>query len=318
MAFQILSIDGGGIKGLYVAYFLAELEVALDITIADHFDLIVGTSTGGIIALCLGVGIRPIEITELYAAEGPDIFPEKALSKLKRVKSSKFSSDPLENVLRKNFFREGRRLLLGDSNKRLVIPSYSLTKDDTYLFKTAHTTEFCHDYKVPMYEIAMATSAAPTYFPAYGGVNYQRLIDGGVWANNPVMVGIAEAVGVLDKKLNSLNVLSLGTTSEVKQRGDELDSGGLYHWALEAPEVIMRGQSIGATNQAELLLGKDRFYRVDPKVPAELYKLDGVSASWKLLAEASNASRTFSTTFRDRFADHIAEEFQPCYQVVHE
>ncbi len=161
--FQILSLDGGGIKGLFSAAILAFLEDDLDINIIDHFDLIVGTSTGGLIALGLGSGLTPKEIVEFYVIQGPKIFPASRLSNIKKYIQRKYSAEPVENTL-KSCFGEKR---LADSVIRLVIPSYNIGEDHIYLFKTPHHERLKRDWKAPLWKVGMATSAAPTYFPSF-------------------------------------------------------------------------------------------------------------------------------------------------------
>jgi len=304
--FQILSLDGGGIKGLFSAAMLAFLEEDHDVSIKDHFDLIVGTSTGGIIALGLGLGMKPREIVHFYVEKGTLIFPELKTAKTRQLYRTKFDIAPLENALKECF----GDALLGDSTKRLVIPSYNIGEDDIYLFKTPHHKRLKRDYKVPVWKVALATSAAPTYFPSCQKVDHIRLIDGGVWANNPTMVGIVEAVSMLDVSLNSISVLSLGTTNAVKGLSKRLDGGGIWQWKSEAVDVIMQGQSIGAFTQAQHMLGKDKVVRLDPKVPNGLFKLDKLSEK-ELLAKAAHESRNFSPKFKELFMGHSAPGFQP-------
>lgn len=188
--YQILSIDGGGIKGVFSAAVLANLEEDLGIKIQDHFDLISGTSTGGIIALGLGLGLSPKEILEFYIKFGNQIFPEKRFSGLKNLYSRKYPRSPLESALR-NCFGESK---LGESTKRLIIPSYSLSNQDVFYFRTSHCEHLKRDFKIGVVEIALATSAAPTFFPVYDGLDGNRLVDGGILANNPIMVAITEAI----------------------------------------------------------------------------------------------------------------------------
>jgi patatin-like phospholipase/acyl hydrolase len=188
--FQILALDGGGIKGLFAAATLAAIEEDCGTAVADHFDLIAGTSTGGIIALALGMGKRPREIVDFYLSNGRRIFPQTfGLTWLRHWFRAKFSPDSLEAVLQECL---GDRLF-GQSQKRLVIPAYSLGEDDVYVFRTPHVEHLSRDYRVPAWKVAVATSSAPTYFPSCRHVDRLRLIDGGVWANNPTMVGIVEA-----------------------------------------------------------------------------------------------------------------------------
>lgn len=308
-SFQILALDGGGIKGLFSAAVLTHLEEDLQINITDYFDLIVGTSTGGIIALCLGIGMRPHEIVRFYVKKGSKIFPCRIGIGLRQFWRNKFDTFPLENALKECFNDK----LLGESRKRLVIPSYNLGDDDVYLFKTSHHERLKRDYKVPMWKVALATSAAPTYFSSFRGINHMRLIDGGIWANNPTMVGVVEAVSMLGQSLDSIKVLSIGTTDEIKMRANKLDKGGFWQWKKAALEVFLRAQNIGTFTQSQHLLGKDKVIRLNPTVPDGLFKMDKLSEK-KLLSKAAHESRHFSPQFREVFMNHKAQEFKPFHK----
>lgn len=200
---------------------------------------------------------------------------------------------------------------LGDSTKRLVIPSYNLGEDDVYLFKTPHHERLKRDWKVPAWQVALATSAAPTYFPASRHVDHQRHIDGGVWANNPTMVGVVEAVSMLGISLDQIRVLSLGISEEVIHRPSRLDAGGKLTWANHAVHLIMRGQSLGAHKQASHLLGEDRVLRIDPKVPDGLFALDRAHMKRELLAKAAHESRICMPIIGSRFISHKCDEYVP-------
>lgn len=159
----------------------------------------------------------------------------------------------------------------------------------------------------------MATTAAPTYFPAFQGVAHMRLVDGGVRANNPTMVGIIEARSMLNIPIESIKVFNLGTTDEIKGRPKVLDNGGKWHWREEGVEVIMRGQSIGAYTQALHLLCKENILRIDPPVPDGLFELDKLSES-ELLAKAAHVSRHSAPEFKEIFTNHRASKFNPIYK----
>lgn len=310
--FQILSLDGGGIKGIFSAGVLAAIEEDLGISVIDHFDLIAGTSTGGIIAIGLGLGLRPREIVEFYLREGPKIFPQLyGLKSLQHWVSSKFSAAPLEEAL-KLYFKDKR---FGDSTKRLVIPSYNLGEDDVYIFRTPHHERLRRDFKVPAWKVAKATSAAPTFFPCTRDVDSLRLIDGGVWANNPTLVAVTEAFGTLNVPLSAIHIFSIGTSNTVNHRRKRLNKGGIIAWGREsaAVDVIMRGQSLGVHNQVKFLLGADHVERLDPKVAADEFSLDGIHKADDLIAKAAHHSRMFMPTFKARFANHLAATYVPFY-----
>lgn len=307
--FQILALDGGGIKGVFSAAVLTAIEEDLGVLVTDHFDLITGTSTGGIIAIGLGLGLRPRQMLEFYVDKGAQIFRNRSgLNSLMHWLLHKYPQNRLREALCEVF----QERLLGDSVKRLVLPAYNLGEDDVYLFKTPHHERLRRDWKVPAWKVALATSAAPTYFPCCRHLEGMRLIDGGVWANNPTMVGIAEAVSVLNVPLAAIRVLSVGTCSSIVRRPATLNWGGKLLWAKSAVDVVMRGQSLGVQKQAVHLLGRDRVKRLDPRVPDSLFALDSVSAD-ALVAKAAHESRIFMPTFKREFRPHRAAAYSPIF-----
>jgi uncharacterized protein len=303
--FQILALDGGGYKGMFAAAVLERLEVDLGISICDHFDLIAGTSTGGIIALGLGAGLTPAEITDFYLQHGPEIFPGGKRRFARRILRSKYRPDALQRALTEVLSDR----TLGESRHPLLIPSYDLTNDDVYIFRTPHTPNLKRDLRDRMVDVAMATSAAPTYLPAHP-LRGLRLVDGGVWANNPTMVAVVEAVRSFDRELGEIAVFSVGTTTQATFRSARLDRGGLSAWAREATEVILRGQNLGARNAARLLLDSDNFLRVDPVVPTNVLRLDGVDPD-QLRGRAEYVSRHVCPGFEQKFKGHRAGEYRP-------
>jgi patatin-like phospholipase/acyl hydrolase len=308
--FQVLALDGGGLKGIFSAAVLAGLEQDIGRPVLRHFDLVTGTSTGGIIALALGAKLSPREIVEFYVDQRHRIFANRFGHRaLRQLVAAKYGSGNLRAALRR-VFGETR---LGDSRVPLVIPTYNLGDDDVYLFKTPHAERLKRDWRVPMWQVAMATSAAPTFFPAFClPTDRVRLIDGGVWANNPAMVGVTEAVSLFKVPLDRIRVLSLGTTSAVAVRKRHLDRGGLVQWARGASvvDVLLRGQSTGAHTQVSHLLGADNVLRLDPPAPAGLSRLDAVDAD-DLIGTASHHSRKACPQFEALFGDHVAAPYHP-------
>jgi uncharacterized protein len=306
--FQVLSLDGGGLRGMFSAAVLARLEDDLQVRITDHFDLIAGTSTGGIIAIGLGLGLRPREIVEFYAEHGPRIFRDRSRTRgLRRLVRAKYPSQPLRDALTQIL---GQRRF-GESTKRLVITSYNLAEDDVYLFRTPHLAHLTRDWRELAVDVAMATAAAPTYLPVFR-LDGTRLVDGGMWANNPAMVALTEAASPLGVPLNAIRVLSLGTTTDVRHRHRRLDRGGLLPWATAAVEVLMRAQSNSVTKQIRHFLDHDRVVRINPTVPAGLLTLDRIDAD-DLVGRAAHASRIASPEIAYRFADHHAAPYAPLH-----
>ncbi len=161
---QVLSLDGGGLKGLFSATLLACVEKDEQTRIADHFDLIVGTSTGGLIALALGAGLSPAEIVDFYERYGLSIFPAGRRASARQVVGVKYSDLPLRAALDEVL---GDRTL-DESQKRLVVPAYSLDANDVYVFKTPHHTRLRRDGADRMVDVALATTTARRTCPPLG------------------------------------------------------------------------------------------------------------------------------------------------------
>lgn len=306
--FQILALDGGGAKALFTAHVLARLEQDLDVRIIDSFDLIAGTSAGGIVALALGAGLTPSEIVGHYEELVAAVFPaerRRLWRRARQLTAPIYDGDALRTALTKVL---GGRLL-GDSTKRLVIPAWDVQRGAVHIFKTPHHKRLARDWRLSAVDVAMATSAAPLYFPA-ARVDGHRLIDGGVWANNPSVVAIAEAVSMLDVPLASIRVLNVGTIDQITNHPKRLDRGGLFNWAKPIAPLILNAGSRGGQGIAEHLIGKDAYTRFDARVPGDLYALDSADPG-DIAGLAASVSRELSPVYTARFAEHRAAEYTP-------
>ena len=306
---RILTIDGGGTKGVFPAAFLATVEDTIEENIANYFDLIVGTSTGGIIALGLGLGLSAKELLTFYEQHGPTIFKgNRCLRWLRWLGTSKYSSVPLENALR-SCFGDKR---LGDSKKRLVIPSLNLENGEVYIYKTAHHPGLERDYKEEAVEVALKTAAAPTYFPTRRSSAGTPLIDGGTWANNPVGMAVVEAITLLNWPRNLLKVLSLGCTNAPLNVnwGRNVPLGSLY-WARKFVDVFMHAQSHASLGTAKLLTERGSVIRIDPLVDRRKFSLDKASAIPSLKGFGESEARKALPELREIFLGDHAEEFVP-------
>jgi patatin-like phospholipase/acyl hydrolase len=312
--FQVLALDGGGAKALFTAHVLARLEADLGVSVVDSFDLIAGTSAGGIIALGLGAGMRPAEIVEHYADLNERVFPRARQARWRlvpRAWSPAYSGDVLRKVLGEVF----RSRLLGESTKRLIIPSWDVQRGEVHIFKTPHHPRLRRDSQISMVDVAMATTAAPTYFRA-AGVDGQRLIDGGIWANNPSVVAISEAVSMFNIPLKAIRVLNVGTIDQRTNHPERLDTGGWATWATSAAPLMITASSRGAQGTATHLVGRGNFARFDASVPGNVFTLDRASPG-ALAGLAAGQSRVLSPVYTDRFADHIASPYTPSFQPGH-
>ena len=303
--FQVLSLDGGGMKGLFSAAVLAEFEADLQVSIIDHFDLVAGTSTGGLVALALGAGLSPSDIVDFYIGHGRDVFgrPRRLVTRLFRPKHD---AGGLEKALEDVF---GDRKL-GESRVRLVIPSYSLERDDVYIFKTPHHEHLARDWRERMVDVALATTAAPTYL-APARIRNTRLIDGGIWANNPALIGLAEATSMLGVPLNQIRVLSLGTTDPLNNLHGRLDRGGLLAWARHGRSLLLRAPALGSFHTVEHLVGKGHAVRIDSVVPDGLFNLDRIDAQ-RIRGLAEDVARLQSPEVRS-FLAHRAGPYKPLH-----
>jgi uncharacterized protein len=308
--FRILSLDGGGIRGAFAAAFLARLEEELAHPITDYFDLITGTSTGGIIALALGLREPASRIKQLYEERGPAIFTRRpptplplwqhaclALGRLKfpglegdGLHRSRYDAKALRDGLVDVY---GVRTMEDATACRLVIPAVDLIYGRTVTFKTPHQPDFIRDRRIPAVDVGLATAAAPTFFPHARIGPGSAYSDGGLWANNPAIVGYVEALKIREVcqrpdedpefALEDVHMLSIGTGEPQYFAKPEPTDDGLLWWGPRLFDVASGAQSQGAHFQAQYLMGKDRYTRVDFKMPTQPWRLDEVSALPQLL-----------------------------------
>ncbi len=308
--FQILSLDGGGLKGLFIASLLANWEKERGTRVVDHFDLIAGTSTGGIIALGLGLGFSAEQIKQLYLERAEQIFPPSIVGDAKHWLTVKYSPEGLRDALQSLF--QDRKL--GDSNKRLLIPAFDPAFHGIHIFKTSHHPRLQTDYKQSAVHVALATSAAPTYLPPEVSESGLQLLDGGVWANNPVMLAVTEALGYLSFEQANVAALRIGTTEEVISINDLRAMGGKLQMAAPVIDFMMRGQSQSASGMVHHLLGRDRFYEINPVTAPGDFHLDRLSKELVAMGEA-HWRHASSELFDRGFFDHQSASFEPCYTV---
>lgn len=309
--FRILSIDGGGIKGIFPASVLAELEerYLAGSSVADHFDLVTGTSTGGIVALGLSIGLPARDIANLYIERGAEIFPPHDSNWLgslrqrwdgaRNVLYNRYDMRALARLLDETF---GPRLF-GQAKCRLCIPSIDGRHGNVYIFKTPHHPDYVRDQHERMTTVASATSAAPTYFKPLESGGY-RFVDGGLWANNPVMVGLVDALACFDVNRHRVRILSLGCGDEPFAVTDRMaERGGLWSWR-SAINAAMSFQSENVLGQAKLLVGAERVTRVVPKTFSPPIKLDDwATARIKLPGEAISAIDAEGDSIKRSFFD---------------
>lgn len=323
---RILCIDGGGILGTFPAAFLAGLEQHLQgRPIGSYFDLIAGTSTGGIIAIGLALGLRASELLDLYEKRGPEIFGQGRgpivdfiLDKLRFGRwlvMNKHDSGPLRAVLEGTL--GGKRI--GDASTRLLVPAWNPVARSVYIYKTAHHPRLSNDYKSLAVDAAMATAAAPTYFRQHITQHAVGLSDGGTWANNPTALAVVEAITLLGWPRDSLHVLSIGCLEETYTIRKWAGIGTLGSNIIK---LFMDGQSHCAMGIAKLLTGHEHertaIYRINHPVASNTYKMDDTRVIQDLKGLGFSFARDRYPVLDPVFFSQPAEAFVPVYTLDQE
>lgn len=311
--FKILSLDGGGIKGLYSAHFLrlCEGHLANGKPLASYFDMIAGTSTGGIIALGLGLGRTTDEIVSFYEQDGRRIFPPYPSSKLGKCRRfvrglfrPVLDHDELEAALRRRFEND----TLGEAEPRIVIPAFLMPKTEIAVFKTDHHRDFQKDHSAPAWRVARATSAAPTYLKGHEHEESGRIfIDGGVWANNPIMVAVIDALSCYQLSPDQIQIVSVGTGNPPFALSHQSVFAGLLAWK-EVIKAAMFLTSDNATAQAMLMLGPENVLRIEPTGEAATIEMDDYD---RALAEFPSVAAMHFDLHRDELAAFFSEQVEP-------
>ena len=271
--YRVLALDGGGIRGIITAVWLAELEDRLPGKLRDHFDLIAGTSTGSILACVVTLGVPAREVVNLYEKQGQQVFPgfaSRLWSRATRVfgegfSAPKYTGEGLEAVL-KDRFGVDKRLKDLPKSPVVLIPTYDLFSRVPLVIKS-NRAEYAN---LPIWAVVKASCSAPTFFPAQPIKLKDAtipLVDGGVVANNPTACAIAEAIALNTKAktglgLGDLIVASFGTGQTT--RSITLEEGkdwGAVQWIIPLIDVLMDGPNDATDYIARQLIDKDRYLR---------------------------------------------------------
>jgi len=255
--FKILSIDGGGIRGLIPAKVLADLEYELEQIepgkkLYQHFDLICGTSTGAILAIAIALGIPSKDLVKFYKENASIIFPRFILkclpSKTRAFFSAIYSNKSLLKKLKEVYTNanNGVSPLLNDLKTNVCIPTFNGNNGTINVLKTKHHADYTRDYKLPAHDVAMASASAPIYFPPhsfsfdneYGSGHNINMIDGGLFANNPSLIGIFEATDKLGYDLSQISLLSLGTGKGKQIIKKSWRPKSIFYWLFPNPRIV--------------------------------------------------------------------------------
>ena len=293
-SFRILSIDGGGIRGIYSALILKEIEDKFKIKIHEHFDLIAGTSTGSILASALAIDIPLSEVIDLYKNEGSQIFNSRKLGFMGLFKS-RYRSDHLKKLLEEKF--QNKTLSDPSIKTRLLIPTTDISNGDVHVIKSYYINEFKRDKDRKIQDAVLSSCSAPLYFNPNRMENY-LLADGGLWANNPSLVALTEGMGKIKKTdniekitLDNTRLLSIGTGIghkyyDIKYSGSD-SWGFLRKWnSSKLIDTILNLQSINVHNTVNFMLPADNYLRINFESDTDL-SLDSVEIISQLEAKAA-------------------------------
>ena len=318
MRFQILSLSGGGYLGLYSAAVLADLEAQTGRRVVDMFDLLAGTSIGGIVALGLAAGASAASIRDAFVEDGSLIFgpsqPKRGASKhietLRTLASSRYSVAPLRRTIERIV---GKETTMAGLLRPTVIPAVNLTKGGPKVFKTGHHSALVLDWLLPVVDVALATSAAPTYFPAHR-IGAEIFADGGLFANSPDMVAVHEAEQFLGVDPGDVHVLSVGTTStSFAFSGATAADMGILAWMKDErlTSAIIGSQQAVTDDMMRHRLGR-RYVRIDRmQADAQRGELaldcasEGAKKTLVAMAQASIAEASGETPLR-KMLQHAA------------
>jgi len=336
--FRVLSIDGGGIRGILPGQIVVALEKKLqaksgniNARVADYFDMMAGTSTGGILT-CLYLCpdeknlTRPrfsaAEAVDLYLKNGSAIFKgniRKKLGSLAGLADEKYSAETFENLL-KNYFKQ---IKLSQLLLPCVIPSYNIFSRTTHFF-TQHDAKKDLGYDYLLSDVARATSAAPTYFePArvtsLSGVSYP-LVDGGVFANNPALCAYAEARQKFSRVDDSKNVtakdmfmVSIGTGSTKRSYDyDKAKGWGALGWVQPILDIMMSGASDTVDFQLKQVFdatdNSPNYIRINPEIGEAEPEMDDASPrNLQALKEAGIATAEKNNDKLESIADYLVK-----------
>jgi uncharacterized protein len=270
---KLLCIDGGGIRGIFAIAILQALEEEYKQPIGDLFDVIAGTSTGAIIAASVSLNKNMKEIHESYKTYGEKIFVRQAkVGLFKSVYSDRY----LRTLLKKAF----GEVTLKEIQKPLLIPAVDLTHGKPYIHRSNYDHKESDDLSIKLWDAVLSSCSAPVYFPPNNVESKFLSIDGGLWANNPSLVSLTEALHFFKKSLADIKIMSLGTGLQKIDFTIENDKyWGIKHWLpFQFPsmkvtpkllDLALNLSSESISYHCQLLL-KDQYLRINEELGEEV------------------------------------------------
>lgn len=277
--FQALALTGGGFRGLFTARALQEMEDHVGEPIGRRFDLSYGTSIGGIIALAVAFEVPMQNVVQAFEQSGEKIFPPrvkptgkigKGMDVWRHWSQPRYRSQALRDVITSLIPEDAT---LNDAMHAVGIPAVNVTSGRPQVFKTRHKKEWTRDWKYKVVDVALATSAAPTFFEL-AEVDGQRYADGGLYANAPDLLALHEAEHFFGVPSDAVRILSVGTTTNMYSLSFESGRGlGIQGWMddnrLFSVTISSQQQLVDQLMQHKL---KDRYFRLDAQPSNEQAK----------------------------------------------
>ena len=342
--FRILSLAGGGLRGAYGIGFLCELESRLDGPLSDYFDLIAGASTGGITASALSYGLTANDMQIFYEKHGKDIFSPRPKMKAPHFAKliypmvrrfvnwkmrqnlddwfrSRYCSEMLEQAMSEGFGSD----CMADVRKcRLIIPSVNLTNGTTCVFRTPRLPVKRPEYDWKISDVIASATAAPTFFPHKSMPDGNAYVDGGLWANDPGLVAMAEAARILRCKdgacsseshgmsfdASQVHMLSIGTGQSAHSLSPPGEEAGLLFWSRHVVEVMNLLQVQGAQFPLKVALG-NRYYQFDFEIKDESWTLDNVGMIGEIFELGREEGRKQYEALKDTFFSKKTTPYEP-------
>ncbi|HZF29751.1 MAG TPA: CBASS cGAMP-activated phospholipase [Gammaproteobacteria bacterium] len=311
--FQILALSGGGYRGLYTAELLRRLEEENGgQPIGRRFDLIAGTSIGGILALAVACEIPASRLVEVFETQGHLIFARRGFAgALSRV--SGFVDSYVYGLVRSRYSHAGLRDVLADETvfggnlldhclHPVIVPAVNYSTGTTRVFKTPHHENNRQDYRRSLVDVALATSAAPVFFPHHV-IDDQIYVDGGLVANGPALLGLHEAETLFGRSAADIHVLSIGTieTSTTASTRGRLNKG-ILPWGKDLFALTIAAQERLLNQMLSHRVTEERHVRIDTRLEKDQASdigLDVVSPS-AIRALKGQAANAFQWIVNDR------------------
>lgn len=321
--FNILSLSGGGVRGIYTSQVIFELETRFSTQMHKHVDLFCGTSIGGILAIGLAAEIPANELLGKLKKHRKLIFPEqknycyipfsgKIAGFIKNLFLPQFDPKALKRVLVKIFGTKK----IKDLKHNILVPSIDYTTGTLRSFKTPHSSNFYQDQNHSLVDVCLATAAAPTYFPNHE-IGSNRYVDAGIVINNPMLMGLIEAQSVFKIPLNKIHILSIGNMGQKKAANHSNSiNKGLLGWRL-GKGIIDLSMSVNETlsyNMTRLLLSDEQVKEIDSKATddqthlLDLSNSSDASATVLMGHAKTTAGHEVNSKFIINFINHQKED----------